>query len=1011
MGAAPALASTLSGTTLSGGVPVSVFVSVTGANGQAATTSSASGAFSVTVPDGSYQVAANAPGYMAATETVQVSGSTSTNVALTRTSSTFTPLPVFGMESGWVVADGEPGVFYAWDFVIPQLFRTDDYGGDWLPVTSGNDDPVNGLPKDSALRYGNTRALVTTSGYPGEVAVVLAPENATGAGQEDVFYSTDFGVTWQAIPNAPVATQSNGEVIVPSIYWGHVGATDVLIAQLGTANYVANMSAASPMFTQMTTPYTPSSSDTLAVADGADQPWVAVANGSSGTVNIYPLTTALTPPTAAATATGFPVATSPDVGFGGTSSAGFPPSALIESNTGPDVLMATKAPGSDSFGTPAMAAESSNVCLPNLPSLGVELPVAPNSGGNAGAGFSGNCYVQDSGGTLTLFPNYGNVDAFGEGDFAFDSGYNGTSDSVILARDNQSGVAKSASAGSDGSPSFPLGQDAAAGTDPGSGGIAISGIDTPIIDDATFGPAGASQVATAIDPGGGGVSLASDNGGGSTNTVVDQGSESVAWWQGASGSWLVYGFGALPLPDSPPRTGPAIAAFENWSSSTPGIAAPNLQGSDETALGSNGTQSFDVDSLAPVPGADKFFAGESLNHGFDTGPGQVRLLTIAPGSPPSVTANTQIAASQVTTSVADLAYCPALGSAPSIADTLFIAEGTPSEGGGTPNGALLRVSGATSGSPTVTTVASVPSPRAVNVITADCASGTVYAGLGFDETPQQPGQVYQSTDGGQTFSLLPGPVCTGSCAVTAIATEPSNPDDIVVALGQSGLVFSSTDGGQTWTAENDPPSSGYDFQTAGITQLAIAPAPYTLTPSNDGFFRPHSVTAGEALVGTGGGEFAASVLTATKPPPPTGSAPRITSFSISPKRFGVSKKPTAVSTRKKKVKAQLGATFHYGLSIAARVTISIERALPGAKVRGKCVAITRKLARHHYTRCTRYKLAGTLGRTGSTGTNKIPFSGRIGRKSLPAGSYQAIIEASANGHNSNPRSTSFTIVG
>jgi hypothetical protein len=51
------------------------------------------GAFSVSVPGGSYQVAASAPGYLEATETVQVSGSTSTTLALTRTSRTFTPLP------------------------------------------------------------------------------------------------------------------------------------------------------------------------------------------------------------------------------------------------------------------------------------------------------------------------------------------------------------------------------------------------------------------------------------------------------------------------------------------------------------------------------------------------------------------------------------------------------------------------------------------------------------------------------------------------------------------------------------------------------------------------------------------------------------------------------------------------------------------------------------------------------------------------------------------------------
>jgi hypothetical protein len=88
--------------------------------------------------------------------------------------------------------------------------------------------------------------------------------------------------------------------------------------------------------------------------------------------------------------------------------------------------------------------------------------------------------------------------------------------------------------------------------------------------------------------------------------------------------------------------------------------------------------------------------------------------------------------------------------------------------------------------------------------------------------------------------------------------------------------------------------------------------------------------------------------------------------------------------RKQKVKTPLGATFHYGLSIAAKVKISIEQPLPGAKVGARCVTVTRKLSRHHYVHCTRYKLKGSLARTGSKRTNRAPFSGRIGRRALAA---------------------------
>jgi hypothetical protein len=295
---------------------------------------------------------------------------------------------------------------------------------------------------------------------------------------------------------------------------------------------------------------------------------------------------------------------------------------------------------------------------------------------------------------------------------------------------------------------------------------------------------------------------------------------------------------------------------------------------------------------------------------------------------------------------------------------------------------------------------------------ADCASGTVYAGTGDDTGGQnQPGALYKSTDGGQTFSVLPTPACNGLCAVQALAVSPSNPDDVVIAQGQQGTVNVSSNGGMTWTNVNNPPSSGFDFSMLGIVDLEAPTSPYSLSPSNDGLLRLHAITAGDVLIGSGGGEYAAPILPTTPPVTTTAAAPRITSFSISPKRFAVSRKATAVSARKHqgKPKIALGATFKYGLSIAASVQLSIEQALRGAREHRRCVAVTRKIARHHYVHCTRYRLAGTLSRNGSSGTDKLAFSGRIGRRALASGSYKATILATANHRLSTTRSTSFTI--
>ena len=63
----PALGSTLTGNLSSAGSPVAGgFVAATGPGGNARAVSDSSGAFSLTLPDGTYRLAANAPGFAAA---------------------------------------------------------------------------------------------------------------------------------------------------------------------------------------------------------------------------------------------------------------------------------------------------------------------------------------------------------------------------------------------------------------------------------------------------------------------------------------------------------------------------------------------------------------------------------------------------------------------------------------------------------------------------------------------------------------------------------------------------------------------------------------------------------------------------------------------------------------------------------------------------------------------------------------------------------------------------------
>jgi hypothetical protein len=105
--------------------------------------------------------------------------------------------------------------------------------------------------------------------------------------------------------------------------------------------------------------------------------------------------------------------------------------------------------------------------------------------------------------------------------------------------------------------------------------------------------------------------------------------------------------------------------------------------------------------------------------------------------------------------------------------------------------------------------------------------------------------------------------------------------------------------------------------------------------------------------------------------------------------FRVGKKPTAITAAKRRKTIPTGTTFTYRLSDPATVTIAITRKTPGRKSGKRCVAPTKKLVKARAKKCTRYVATGKLTRNGVVGANRVPFSGRIGKRALPPGSYRA----------------------
>jgi len=98
----------------------------------------------------------------------------------------------------------------------------------------------------------------------------------------------------------------------------------------------------------------------------------------------------------------------------------------------------------------------------------------------------------------------------------------------------------------------------------------------------------------------------------------------------------------------------------------------------------------------------------------------------------------------------------------------------------------------------------------------------------------------------------------------------------------------------------------------------------------------------------------------------------------------------------------------FDLSAAATVRFVFTERVPGRKVHGQCVAVTRHNRRHHG--CSRTVTRGVLTVSGSSGSNTVHFTGRLtNRKKLPAGKYAVLLTATNGGGSSPTDRLSLTI--
>jgi subtilisin-like proprotein convertase family protein len=135
-------------------------------------------------------------------------------------------------------------------------------------------------------------------------------------------------------------------------------------------------------------------------------------------------------------------------------------------------------------------------------------------------------------------------------------------------------------------------------------------------------------------------------------------------------------------------------------------------------------------------------------------------------------------------------------------------------------------------------------------------------------------------------------------------------------------------------------------------------------------------------------------------------APRITALTLSPTAFAAGRQGTSTAP----AGSGAGTSVRLGLSEAARTTFTVERALPGRRVNGRCRPQTSRNRRR--AACTRLVLLrGSFRLDGASGDNAFRFTGRLRGRALTPGRYRLnAVSSDAAGNVSLSAHRAFRIV-
>jgi len=182
------------------------------------------------------------------------------------------------------------------------------------------------------------------------------------------------------------------------------------------------------------------------------------------------------------------------------------------------------------------------------------------------------------------------------------------------------------------------------------------------------------------------------------------------------------------------------------------------------------------------------------------------------------------------------------------------------------------------------------------------------------------------------------------------------------------------------------------------------------TSATHAYARPGTYTATLTAPDLAGNVASRSGTVPVLAPSGGAGAPVLSAVSLTHRRFRVGRAPTAASARRRhRSAAPVGTTFRFTLDRPASMRIAFAREARGLRSGRRCVKPSRRLRGHR--RCIRLvRVRPALTCVAHVGANRVPFSGRLGRRALAPGRYRAVLTATANGRAGSPRTLRFRIV-